>query len=86
MFDAGHTYKQLVYFTLIIKNSIICKKITSKYTEEERRNIISQIESEWEGIQVIDYYLFKYYDKKFKEEKKQNKKAKKRDSNNDDSI
>ena len=76
----------LVFFEVQIENSIICKKLTSKYTEEERRRIIKQIESEWENLTVTDYYLFEYYDKKFKEEKKQNKKAKKSDSKNDDSI
>lgn len=76
----------LVFFEVQIENSIICKKITSKYTEEERRRIIKQIESEWENLTVIDYYLYGFYAKKLKEEKKLNKKAKKSDSNNDDSI
>ena len=76
----------LIIIEVFIENNIICRRITSKYTEEERRHIISQIESEWEDIQVIDYYLSEFYDKKFKKEKKENKKAKKSDSNNDDSI
>lgn len=85
----AYSFLAIVFLTIIevfIENDIICKKITSKYTEEERRRIIKQIESEWENLSVTDYYLFEYYDKKFKEEKKQNKKGKKSDSNNDDSI
>ena len=85
----AYSFLAIVFLTIIevfIENDIICKKITSKYTEEERRRIIKQIESEWENLTVTDYYLFEYYDKKFKEEKKQNKKAQKSDSKNDDSI